>query len=514
MVKHLDKVMVLLSRTIVSVHYDVSEIRLLEFRRDRSGSVKIRGKFSERIPADLAVSDAESFGGYLSDLLKRSGMKSRWISFAVSRESALLHHLAVPPTPEEELANLVRFRISQELPFAIEESVVDYVITSRDDASLATGVLACAVKLEQIDHLRHAARFAGLRIRRIGLAPYAHLLACDAAGHLAGGVTLFVNLSGDAIEFDVFNRAGEILFSRSVGVPADTSGAELLDEALLQLQRTMPAYNAEERSEALAQVVVDGDTGEEDEFARKAGEQLQIPGRRFALPGSTDQGGDPGFSTCYGLAAGQFRRRGDQFDFLFPKRSIDPAARRAKRIQLAVGAVALLMIVSIGYSKIAEGNKQRERAAIKADLDDVKARLKDLNKFRAQVKGLQRWRDQRTNWLDQLNTLTELMPETKDAYLTSIKFIEIHKKQKKQEKVFPEIKIGGRARSAKTVDEITAKLKKEGRYDVGTGPVRRSGRVEEYPWEFSMPLRGIAAGNGSSKSGQGKKKEGKETGSG
>jgi len=483
--------MSLLGRTIAAVDYDATRIRVLEFGHDRSGSVKILRKVVEPVPQGLALSDAAALGTHLAEMLRRTKIRTRWVNFLVRREEVLLHHLAVPACPEEELTNLVRFRLSQELPFAIEESTVDYVIAARNEAGLATGVLACASKLEYVDHLRHVARSAGLSIRRIGFRPHANLLACQAAGLTRSETSLFVSLGAESIEFDVFTADGELLFSRSAGLTEASESGSALDRALLQLQRTLPAYRAEARSVPLTQVIVDGDAGYEREFAERARGQGDWKVRPFALPVLSGSPEMSGFSTCYGLAVGQYRRPVDQFDFLHPKRAVDPAARRAKRVQLSVAGLAMLLMVSIGYSRWQLASRERTRQELETSVKALKREATKVDDFRTQIEKLEAWRDRRINWLDELNRLTESLPDKSKVFLSNVTMAE----ERPDQAALGMMRIDGYAVSSEAVEQFRDRLKSIGRYYVDVGEIKENKETklsEGYSWSFAVPLKVLA----------------------
>lgn len=487
----------LFGRSIAAIDYDSTRIRVLEFRRDRSGSVKIVRAFNEALPADLALTDAEAFAQFLTDLFAEKGVKTRSVGFAVGREAALLHHFAIPPTGDDDLTNLVRFRLSPELPFAIEETVVDYVVTGRDSRGLATAVLAAAVKREHIDHLRHVARSAGFRIRRIGLGPYSHLPACQAAGLTESGATLFVSLGEKTIEFDVFDAEGGLTFSRSAGL-GDVQ-ADLTDRAMLQLQRTLPAYQGDPSGASLAQIVVDGDTGIEDEFLTRAGEQLGLEARRFELPAHAGQESADGMATCYGLAVGQMRSRNRQFDFLSPKRAVDPAARRTRTVQLAVAAAALVMIIAIGYTRGRLSSRQEELASLEEQNKQLGEELREFNKFADQVDDVSEWCDGKVNWLEQLKSLTATLPDPAQVYVTKISFAE---SRRDRETVLATITIDGHAKTDAAIGQLCEDLKEAGPWTVQRGKTIETGKTE-YPLNFMVHLTVVREMAGDRRSGKG-----------
>lgn len=473
--------MLSLHRKAVAIDYDSKDVRLLEFSRERGGTVSVHRRCAGRLPEGVSVDDPEGFGKHLSELMVREGIATRTVDFAIARDEGMMHHLSVPATPDDELANLVRFQLSQELPFAIEESSVDYVVTARAEGGLASRLIAGAVKLEHLDRLRHVARAAGLSIRRIGFRPYTSYLACRQAGLLAEGATLFVYLAHETIEIDVFDREEGLLFSRSAGLTEGVEEQSTVERGILQLHRTLPAYHAEGRAKPLGQVVVAGETGSEGEFLEKVQEQLKLTGRLFALPGES---GGVEYSACYGLAVGQYESRASQFDFLNPKRAVDPVAQRNRRYQLVAALLIVLLIVGFVTMRRVRSDRQAELARLTAIDEELQDELKEHKRFERQVRQMAEWSEGKVNWLDQLSELTERMPDPQQAYVEVVRLSEARKGEGAAR-----ISIQGQAKSAQVVNQMYQTLLQSGEYlEVDRRAESTARTSREYPESFNFEI--------------------------
>jgi len=474
--------MLSLRKTFLAVDYNTVRVRLVQCSLLRCGSVKVVREVNEPVPDHVSVADPSGFGSFLSQLIDREGIGTRSAIFAVSRDAAIVHHLTVPATAQEDLANLVRFRISQELTFPVKQAVVDYVITSRDDAGRATCVLAGAVKVEHIDHLRRLAGSAGLRIKRIGLRPYANFIASREAGYLTEGPALFLELAEDSIEIGIF-APDESLFSRSAGLAiAEEKG--LVDNAILQMQRTLPAYEASERYQQPTQVIVAGDTGLEDDLLDPVTKQVNLPAQRFNASGPSAPAVGCTMSACYGLGAAQYRDKNDRFDFLDPKRAVDPAARRRRTIQLATAAVIALLIIGIIGSKQFQSARRAELRDLLSLAKRTKKQARRFDDFAAQVREVNQWRNKNMNWLDEFRQLTDRLPNTKDAYLERVHFTE-----KAKGDALAAITIEGKAISSEIVGRLFKNLNADGRYEkVASGAQTTRDDSSDYPESFKFTL--------------------------
>jgi len=477
----------LFNRNLIGVDWDQNQIRILQFISERSGKVKVVRSVSKTLEPDVVVEDADKFGPFLRTVLQEHGIKASGVVFAVGRERAFLHQLTIPASPEDQVANLVRFQLAQELPFAIEESVVDYVVTNRNDEGKVTGVLAAAVRTEYVDFLKHAAQKAKLSVSRIGLKPYANFLAVRASGCCSEKNTLFVDLSLKSMEIDVFSSSDGVLFSRSVGIeeqPEKTTPLKesFLDQGILQLKRTLhaQAYMTGAPSGQPQELVISGSSGWETEFSELAGKQLSLPSQVLKLD---NVGGiEPAMVAMYGLACAQGHSRSEQIDFLSPKKAVDPQAVRMRYIQLGVAAFALIMILGFLYSNHKVAEKEQLYQARLAENKKLKEQVSKFKTFARQANGVESWMDRKVNWLDQLQQLTDLLPTTDKAYLNSIFMAE----GQKGKDVLADISIEGQARNRQTIDQIAQTLVEKGNFKVTPGStVTLSG---EYPDNFKMTL--------------------------
>jgi Tfp pilus assembly protein PilO len=481
------------NNNLLAIDWDKNHVRLLEFSKDRAGAVKIRHAVFESIPADVSVDDAENFGGFLKELIRTSGIRASAAVFMVGRQRSFLHQLTIPASPETEVANLARFQLAQELPFAIEESTVDYVITARNDKQQVIGVLAAAVQTEHIDFLKHLAKTAGVSIRRIGLRSYGNFLAARNCGYLGDGLNLFVDLSLHELEIDILSAEGGILFSRSAGLGEDRAQAtslesDFLDQAFLQLKRTLYAqiYLAGAPDARPKHILVAGSTGWEKDFLDRATAELKMTGQVFQIPAAESQHvtHDAAFVSAYGMACAQARPRYELFDFLFPKKAVDPQAVKARQIRTGIAVAAAVLILAFVFTQAKVSQKADELARLASKNSKLKSELSEFEKFRTQVENIQKWDDSKVNWLDELKFLTEYLPPTDKAYLKHMFVSESPKSG-----YVAEISIEGQAVSRQVIDQMAQELSDTGRYEVTPGQQVTMSRGDKYSENFKISLK-------------------------
>jgi len=492
MLQILEKRNLLLNNNLVAVDWDSNHLRLLSFMKERSGEIKVLRAAIEPIDPAIQLDDAQSLGTFIKQILAKNQIRASGLVLAVGRERAFLHQLTIPASPEDEVANLVRFQLAQELPFAIEESTVDYRISERNDAGQVIGVVAAAVRTEYIDFLQHVARVVGIKIRRIGLRPHANFLAVQHSGFLKGGATLFVELTLHGMEIDIFSETGGIIFSRSAGLSEDQTrttplSEPFLENAILQIKRTLQAqvYLLAGSDSRPKKLIVTGTTGWEKKFLDRATALLNLTGRVYELPESENHAPESSaaFASVFGMAMAQFQPRIAEVDFLFPKRAVDPQAVRTRQIQLGIAALAAVLILAFIFTQSVVSGKKKNLENLNKTISTLKAKEAEFKKFNTQVEQINKWSDRTVNWLDQLSSLSKILLPTSQVYLTHTYMAESTNDTSRAE-----IAIQGQADSRRTVDQLAQKLADSGRYKVTPGQQVTMERADKYPESFKLNL--------------------------
>jgi Tfp pilus assembly PilM family ATPase len=497
---NLEKRNLLFNSSHTAIDWDRNHVRILHFAKDGPGRIKVLRAVQADIPSDVAMDNAEQMGGFIQKTLRDNSITSSSIVLMVGRERAFLHQLTIPASPDAEVANLVRFQLAQELPFAIEESTVDYIVTARNDAGLVIGVLAAAVQTEYIDFLRRLARAGGLSLKRVGLRSYGHYLAVKTAGSLDDGLYLFSDLGLAGMEIDIFSKEGGLVYSRSTGLGDEDVNATplkqaFLEQAVLHVKRTLHAqtYLAGTPEARPHRIIVSGCTGWESEFLSLICSDLGLEGKVFELPDGKAMENSSAFTAVYGIACAQFRPRQEHIDFLFPKKAIDPQAIKTRQIRLAVAAVAAILILAglLTHSSVAE--KERQLKDLRVQKKALDKELGVLKKFDIQVQKISEWGNRKVNWLEEMKALTQLLPTTDKMYLKNLFLVESTNPEYQAD-----ITLEGQAKSRQIIDQMAKKLADTGRYEVIPGPQITLAN-DEYSenFKFSLKVNRLEAESGS-----------------
>ncbi|MCK6484633.1 MAG: pilus assembly protein PilM [Phycisphaerae bacterium] len=437
----------------LALDWDARTIRAVMVRV-RGGRLDVLKAASIPVDPDVSVQDATAFGRFLRDALDQAGISGRATVIGISRDRVVLNTLPAPPTPDPELAALVRFQMERELPFAAGEAVLDFAVRNAD-AGKPRELLVAAIRRDMLDYYRAVATEAGLKLARLGLRPHANLEAVTAkAPEMSSGLTLVVDIGPELTEIDIvldghlaFSRAASVRLPRELIEP-EAGGARIddsrifsrpvtdspmseppirvaVDELLIEVTRSVEAYRAIAAGARIDRIVVAGATGAEAAFCEAARERLGAEARLYD-PGRALDLAAPrarelrGFSAALGLAMGHGRNPYFQIDFLKPKQ---PVAKRVRKLQRArlVGLAAAFVLFG-GYLALnaVKAADIEELELIRQDVDALRP-VKDQHELvEAELVALRNWLGAEQLWLDDLLRITRAIPDNSLAYVSNL----------------------------------------------------------------------------------------------
>jgi Tfp pilus assembly PilM family ATPase len=292
------------------------------------------------LPADADRTDPALMGGAIARALSQAGLKPGSVVMGVPRAQLVLRTLSLPVIEDiRELASIVHFQLSRDLPFRLDEAVVDFKVRGpvkpensaaesaapvlASDAAPGEGraepapgkleVLVAAVRREVVEFYRQTADAAGLKLAALGLLPYANA-RCVEACRVADSDHPFalVSLRPDEVSIDIiawesllFSRGAAIKLVTEPPAPAAPAGAgsesalgdksdkadktdpvaaaepprpaTFAEAASIEVVRTLHSYGGLQSQNAATKVVVTGATGNEAALVEALTKRLSIP---------------------------------------------------------------------------------------------------------------------------------------------------------------------------------------------------------------------------------------------
>ena len=177
---------------LLAIEWDDAEARLAvaEVRRD---SVVLEQAFSITLESSRLKSGAESagpvsmsgahdlgaIGNQINEALTARGIRRGKTLVAVGRANIELKNLTLPPAPEDELPELVRFQAEREFNALSDEWPLDFIPLPSEPEEQLT-VLAAAISPELIAEIQITCQGANLAPQRLILRPAPRPHCCAA----------------------------------------------------------------------------------------------------------------------------------------------------------------------------------------------------------------------------------------------------------------------------------------------------------------------------------------------
>jgi len=487
----------LVGKKLLSIDWDAKNLRLA-LVRPHADRVELLKAVSVPIPPDVRLDDAESLGAFLREAMRQAKVSARAALMSVPREQVVLNTMSLPPTPAEELPAIVQFQIVKELPFAADQAVVDFAVSGDFDVKEPCTLLVAAVRNEDLAFHRKVAHEAGLAVERIGLRPYANLVAVSTkAPELRTRTVLLVEIGPQLTEIDVL-RSGTLVFSRAASVALPDYGTglgERLDDSrivgaalrdrepndvdrravgnlMVEIIRSYEAHRATDPNVNVEQVIVCGASGFEAQlaevlaarFGAEAG--LYMPDRALDLPPQRAKE-LRGFGAVLGLAIGHSHRGLRTFDFLHPKKPVSKRQVRLRKMPIAVATG--LFFIGAGVASYANFvyPRMQDVAALENAVFPKRKDAKTVTDFEEKVKALEDWQASEQYWPELLVALTEAFPPQEEACVTRGDFESKTKRRSAGRVSTATIRM--RTASMGKVHDFSAKLRDLGFVDVKTG---------------------------------------------
>jgi Tfp pilus assembly PilM family ATPase len=345
----------------------------------------------------------------------------------VGRSSVELRQMSMPPVPDDELPDLVRFQALREFGALEEDWPLDYLPLD-NDPSQARNVLAAAINPRQVEEIREGCEAAGVKLSRLVLRPAsAASLVLRRSASATAEVRLLVELLPEEADLTVL-LGHKVVFLRCARLSADpltVSPQTLVSEIRL----TMAAAQNQLAGKRVEQIVIFGSGQPHTDLARTIAQQLATPTELFdpfeglSLEGELrKQLPEPRgrFAAVLGMLANELAEEPQAFDFLHPRQRPEPPNRRNTYTLagLAAGLLVLLVLLASWYQR-SEGRAALVR--LQAESKALDKKVTQANKLVKEAEEIDKWLADEIIWLDEFRWLSEKFPPAEDAMLTQLK---------------------------------------------------------------------------------------------
>ncbi len=428
--------------------------------------------------ADADRANPVVVGKAIAKTLARLRLKPASVVMGVPRALVVLRSISLPAIEDiRELASMVHLQISKDLPFPLEEAVIDFTLRRQvsptppleasskaidgapdgKNAVVATAskveVLVAAVTKEVVEFYQLAANAAGLKLSALGWLSYANARCLEACRMAEGDKGLaLVSLRPDEVGIDVIAQQS-LLFSRGAPIklaadvppaspnptPAETEQPvqpsseqaavpvpeNFVDMVTIQVVRSLHSYGGMAPHIPVGKLVVAGVTGHEAAVVEALQARLNLPGTLLDPASALDlpkaaREHAAGSLSALGLALGANDPQGLPLDFLHPKRPAVQRNMRRIRMMMGVAAAAAALIFVGGVQRFLINKKELQYNTLKAELTEATTKRPIYRQMRLQAGAVQNWVQDKHNWLEHYAYLSAVLPSSEDLYIGSL----------------------------------------------------------------------------------------------
>lgn len=210
----------------------------------------------------------------LRTMLGTASVRAETIIGVVPREQVMTRTVKLPSTRREELAQMVEMYAKVELPYAREQTILDFHVLHQQGGFSTVGIVAC--QRDVIERSIAVLREAGLPPALLTISAWG-VLGWSHAAKLPNGPILVINVDDTRTDF-VLIAQGRILSSRSIGQGAQDWGTpnDTVELLATEIERSRAAARKELPEFEVRSIVLTG-VGQLTAWAEALAQQLDLP---------------------------------------------------------------------------------------------------------------------------------------------------------------------------------------------------------------------------------------------
>lgn len=374
--------------------------------------------------------DSEALGLKLKEKLRELGVQKADAIAVLSRWQSEIREVTVPPVPDNELPDLVRFQARNEFISLTDDWKLDYIRLDQPTEG-PHRVLAAAVSPTMSDRLQSICQAAGINLKHIVLQPLAILdLFTDKHENDNAHPRLMIRSSADRADLSI--AAGSNLkVTRSIRFAPDATPEKRASMLISESRRTLASASSIFKDPIKHAIVL----GPEKRFKALGGDLTKGLGftvefvdafttvplaANFEPPEQTAE-----FAALVGALARQESGAKHAIDFLSPKRVVVRRPERSRWLTiagLALAASALLFLFGWfslrSQQQTIDGLNQTLTRAMGNNKGD--RTRPGVDQIIGEVDIIDQWKLNDINWLYELKQISERMLTPDDVIVDSL----------------------------------------------------------------------------------------------
>jgi len=452
----------------------------------QSSSVKIDRAFTIELPAEKTTEQAVA--KEVASALKSNGIGRNDVTVVLGRECVEMRQFDVPPVPKDELPELVRMQAGTHFTAFSEDWSLDYVPVKHDQDGMPTTVVAAAVSPQLMKQIKECVEGAGLKIRHITLRGFSSLELANSVD--ASGCRILTQRTGEELDFTVVNGK-DIVLTRTVKMHDSYSDDELAKRVSQEFKRTTASAAHQLGNSNIDHIIVIGNEGD----SRVIFEQLKevsIADVSYADPAAIGSWSDAlvtsvdgqtsQFGSVVGALLGKSKGQKHVVDILNP-RSRPKAESKFRKLYFYGGLAAALAICAFGVTWFLLNQQEKRISSLGKDLRKALEQTESYPQKLGKVEEIDHWKKADTNWLDELDTISQSSMYPDDMILDVFTGKYVTTKDK------VDMVLDGRVLDRDVQEKLRVALLDQN-YDVDSGPTPKVAKAEEeyYQLKFKETL--------------------------
>ncbi|OYP31107.1 hypothetical protein [Rhodopirellula sp. MGV] len=456
----------------IALDYDGTELRLV-VANVNGGKVSVSDV--QLIPIAEGESVSEKLRRYITD----AGLQRTETLVAIGRGKAELRELSLPPVPNEELPDMVRFQAIRSFALASDRAIVDFLVTER--SSEAVTLIAAAIPPTELDRERELCSTSELPLERLALRPLA-AASLYLSRQKTPDVCVMIDLLANDAEI-VVAREGKVIFVRTVRLP---EGEEHRQGAIVsELRRTMMACG---ESATPSRIVVWGNAavhaGEVAAIQEKIGcenveavspfDLVDVSLEKSKLPAHSGR-----FAPLVGLLASSASNAEALIDFMNPRKRPEEKPDHLRRIALiAVPVAAVFLIGFLIYRQFSQWDSKI--AILQDEVNQLLPSVEMADESIAKTEEIDKFLDRDVNWLDELRRFAELAPPSDKMIVRSLAANSLTKGG-------GYLRIGGNVTESGVIDKMQTAIRDD-THSVVVKDINVEPGEDKYRWSFTQTI--------------------------
>jgi Tfp pilus assembly PilM family ATPase len=162
------------ARRCLGIDIGSTSLKVAELSLERAGvAVHRLVEAPLDLPPDAPAEDRwTAIAQTLRDLLRSAKISCRQAAFALPGHAVFVRRVRLPRTHEERLQRIIRFEARQQIPFPLEQTLLQYQITPTETDE-EVEVLLVAIKRDLVEHYMAMIRRLGLHPIHLGVSSFA-----------------------------------------------------------------------------------------------------------------------------------------------------------------------------------------------------------------------------------------------------------------------------------------------------------------------------------------------------